>query len=276
MLLALEVLTFLLTVALVLADAATPRDTDIKVTIGPLSAPSGSWSNGLTLDLKPAPDARVAFFFNVSSPSQHSIVQTSLDKPCVAVPLAFSTGVNMTNNGTILVLLPTDTQPLYLACAQHCHDGEVGMINAPPNEPDALQVFITAAKASTETDWTLGTASTIPVEYTPGNVYEESITFNGGVTLIPSALDAPETAEKRKETPTWALALLCIFVPVGCGVVFWIARRTCLRTRRAETLARRSRWRTTNQTLAVESFAGERALSGDMISLADRKANTLV
>lgn len=130
--------------------------------------------NNITQEL---PGTIVEFSFN---PKNHSVVQSSFDKPCQPLDHGFSSGFIPTAaspSGVLFDIVIPDDKPIWFYCAQttgdHCQKGMVGSINA-PTTGNTLEAFISKAAA------TLGTPSTIP----PEAPLLGKITVNG--TIIPS------------------------------------------------------------------------------------------
>ena len=76
-------------------------------------------------------------------PKAHGVVQSSADKPCVALEGGFSTGLipvpeGQTQADQVFQLIVEDTNPIWYYCPQlgggegkgHCQNGMVGVINA--------------------------------------------------------------------------------------------------------------------------------------------------
>lgn len=85
-------------------------------------------------------------------PQNHSVVQSSFDKPCV--PLeggGFSSGFIPTQvrpSGALFNIKVTDDKPIWFYCGQgrHCQSGMVGSVNA-PTQGNTLAAFIANAKS---------------------------------------------------------------------------------------------------------------------------------
>jgi plastocyanin len=80
------------------------------------------------------PGTVVEFSFN---PKNHSVVQSSFDKPCVPLEGSFSSGfipTTVSPSGVLFDIVVTNTTPIWFYCAQttgnHCQAGMVGSINA--------------------------------------------------------------------------------------------------------------------------------------------------
>lgn len=70
-------------------------------------------------------------------PKQHTVTQSSFDKPCVPLDGGFSSGFIPTEqspSGVTFEVTVKDTKPVWFYCAQtkgeHCQSGMVGSINA--------------------------------------------------------------------------------------------------------------------------------------------------
>ncbi|KAG7137853.1 Extracellular serine-rich protein like [Verticillium longisporum] len=84
----------------------------------------------------------IQFNFN---PKNHSVTQSSFDKPCEQLENGFSSGLIPTVNapsGISFDIVVNDTKPIWFYCAQgqHCKNGMVGSINA-PDEGNTLSAF---------------------------------------------------------------------------------------------------------------------------------------
>ncbi|KAK4176954.1 hypothetical protein QBC36DRAFT_372790 [Triangularia setosa] len=117
------------------------------------------------------------------SPKNHSVVQSTFDKPCQFQEHGFSSGHIPTKEGTVspatFNLQIKDSKPIWFYCAQpngnHCQSGMVGSINA-PTEGNTLAAFVNKAK-------TAPTPSTIDPSAPLGGIIlvngKEVKTFNG-------------------------------------------------------------------------------------------------
>ncbi|KAI8185527.1 hypothetical protein K4K51_011574 [Colletotrichum sp. SAR 10_75] len=95
-------------------------------------------------DIKEPPRTYVEFSFN---PRNHSVTQSSFDKPCEPSANGFSSGLiptALSPSGVTFSILVNDTKPIWFYCAQttgtHCQKGMVGAINA-PDQGNTLQAF---------------------------------------------------------------------------------------------------------------------------------------
>ncbi|KAF9484796.1 hypothetical protein BDN70DRAFT_56090 [Pholiota conissans] len=91
----------------------------------------------------------------------HTVTQSTLDNPCVALAGGFNSGVvgrgtNNTNapTPTWTIRITNNTEPIYYFCeistpTSHCESGMVGVIN--PSDPEVYMQFQNAAKAVTGT-----------------------------------------------------------------------------------------------------------------------------
>ncbi|KZV81470.1 hypothetical protein EXIGLDRAFT_382738 [Exidia glandulosa HHB12029] len=100
-------------------------------------------------------------YFSIIDTGKHTFAQTSLDHPCVAVTGGFSTGVDARDNVDFAVKMLEGNATVYYACMHHCHDGEVGTVNAPldPSAAGSFDSFVLAARASNVTDFVRPRAS---------------------------------------------------------------------------------------------------------------------
>ena len=109
-----------------------------------------------------APGAKIEYHY---FPKNHSVVQSSFDKPCQ--PLAGGNGVNsgfvpvpQGESPQVFTVTVNDTNPVWIYCAQtngnHCQAGMSMVINQPaPPSPNSLQAYQAAAKGS-------GTSGSLP------------------------------------------------------------------------------------------------------------------
>ncbi|KAK3318844.1 hypothetical protein B0H66DRAFT_517229 [Apodospora peruviana] len=123
------------------------------------------------------PRTIVEFSFN---PKNHTVTQSSFDKPCQPLDKGFSSGfipTTVSPSGVLFDIVIENDKPIWFYCGQvngdHCQKGMVGSINAPA-QGNTLEEFIKNAAA------TLGTKSTIP----PEAPLLGTITVNG--TIIPT------------------------------------------------------------------------------------------
>ncbi|KAL5385562.1 hypothetical protein DPSP01_004677 [Paraphaeosphaeria sporulosa] len=114
-------------------------------------------------NVKAAPGDLVQFQFH---PKNHSVVQSTFDKPCVPIQnvmpnmtTAFFSGFMPTNasvGATSQVLTYTirvmDTKPIWFYCSQakHCQGGMVGAINAAETGNKTMSAFKALAASATE------------------------------------------------------------------------------------------------------------------------------
>ncbi|PFH49290.1 hypothetical protein AMATHDRAFT_63498 [Amanita thiersii Skay4041] len=103
------------------------------------------------------------FFFSVSN---HSVVQTTFENPCVPLKGGFNSG--MFGSPTVDLLVPVwdliitnDREPIWFYCEgsiprSHCAEGMVGVINLPAASSSMFSAFTAAAKA------VKGTPSPVP------------------------------------------------------------------------------------------------------------------
>ncbi|KAF9734748.1 hypothetical protein PMIN06_010489 [Paraphaeosphaeria minitans] len=114
-------------------------------------------------NVKAAPGDMVQFQFH---PKNHSVVQSTFDKPCVPIQnvvanmtTAFFSGFMPTNASvgeTSQVLTYTirvmDTKPIWFYCSQakHCQDGMVGAINAAETGNKTMSAFKALAASAAE------------------------------------------------------------------------------------------------------------------------------
>ncbi|KAI9152117.1 extracellular serine-rich protein [Paramyrothecium foliicola] len=95
-------------------------------------------SDGLVFapsDIQALPGTVVQFSFN---PKNHTVTQSSFEKPCEQLENGFSSGfipTNASSSGVVFHLVVKDIKPIWFYCAQptgdHCQKGMVGSINAP-------------------------------------------------------------------------------------------------------------------------------------------------
>ncbi|KAM0271621.1 hypothetical protein ACHAQH_009048 [Verticillium albo-atrum] len=84
-------------------------------------------------DIKEPIGTHIQFNFN---PKNHSVTQSSFDKPCEQLENGFSSGLIPAANspsGISFDIIVNDTKPIWFYCAQgqHCKNGMVGSVNAP-------------------------------------------------------------------------------------------------------------------------------------------------
>ncbi|KAF0330075.1 hypothetical protein GQ607_002842 [Colletotrichum asianum] len=99
-------------------------------------------------DIKEPPRTFVEFSFN---PRNHSVTQSSFDKPCEPSANGFSSGLiptALSPSGVTFSILVNDSKPIWFYCAQitgtHCQKGMVEAINA-PDQGNTLQAFTNLA-----------------------------------------------------------------------------------------------------------------------------------
>ncbi|KAK0726430.1 hypothetical protein B0T21DRAFT_453057 [Apiosordaria backusii] len=167
-------------------------------------------------DIKEPVGTFVKFNF---SPKNHSVVQSTFDKPCQFQEHGFSSGHIPTKEGTVspatFNIEIKDNKPIWFYCAQptgnHCQSGMVGSINA-PTEGNTLAAFIEKAK-------TAPTPSTIETSAPLGGIIlvngKEVKTFNGnelpvefreggGQSTTPSATATHSLPPASSQTlPAW-------------------------------------------------------------------------
>ncbi|CAE6377199.1 unnamed protein product [Rhizoctonia solani] len=103
--------------------------------------------------------AKVGDYINFEfHPKNHTVTQSSFDKPCSAIDGGFRTGFIPVaeedgHDLPIRKFKVTDEKPQWFYCGQvgHCPDGMVFAIN-PPNEGNTFEKFQTKAKESGE-EW---------------------------------------------------------------------------------------------------------------------------
>ncbi|KAK0661634.1 hypothetical protein QBC41DRAFT_260975 [Cercophora samala] len=146
------------------------------------------------------------------SPKNHSVVQSTFDKPCQFQDHGFSSGHIPTKDGTIspatFTIEVKDSKPIWFYCAQpngnHCQSGMVGSINAPA-QGTTLSAFVEKAK-------TAPAPSTMDASAPLGGVVlvngQEIPSFDGNVLPSefqfphsPSATTGPPAAEQT--LPAW-------------------------------------------------------------------------
>ncbi|KAK0715208.1 hypothetical protein B0H67DRAFT_488705 [Lasiosphaeris hirsuta] len=118
----------------------------LTVDVGPNGALVYS-SNNIT----ELPRTVVEFLFN---PRNHTVTQSSFEKPCQPLDGGFSSGFVATTaspSGASFKIVIADTKPIWFYCGQvngnHCQSGMVGSINAPV-AGNTLDAFIALAKAA--------------------------------------------------------------------------------------------------------------------------------
>ncbi len=110
--------------------------------------------NGLTFtpnNITELPGTVVEFGFH---PRNHTVTQSTFDKPCVPQENGFSSGFLATTkspSGAVFQITIPDRKPIWFYCGQvngnHCQAGMVGSINAPLSG-NTLDAFIANAKAA--------------------------------------------------------------------------------------------------------------------------------
>ncbi|KZV86905.1 hypothetical protein EXIGLDRAFT_840401 [Exidia glandulosa HHB12029] len=156
-------------------------------------------------------------YFSIIDTGKHTFSQTSLDHPCVALAGGFSTGVDPRDNVDFGVKLLEGNATVYYACMHHCHDGEVGTVNAAldPTAPGSFDAFVLAAKGSNVTDFT--PAANVS---TPG-------TYANGTLFVLSDADIKSIIESYEHltVPSWAFGLIFVgIVAIMMGSLYLLAR----------------------------------------------------
>lgn len=97
-------------------------------------------------ELKAAASDFVVFHFpSDNAQGNHSMVQTTFEEPCTFLRGGFSSGLHPAPNSDFRVQLLHD-YPIYFACVAHCHEGEVGTLNARPSA--SFEALVKASKQS--------------------------------------------------------------------------------------------------------------------------------
>ncbi|KZV86455.1 hypothetical protein EXIGLDRAFT_752798 [Exidia glandulosa HHB12029] len=177
----------------------------------------------------------------------HSVVQTSADAPCSALPNGFASPLGVNIAGSTFALLVKDASiPVYFACAapldddvdsDHCQAGEVGVIN-PPADFEINSLISKASAASA------GGFSGVPADGTEfrsgiGAIVEgfyESNPFDG----TPS--DSDTDSGGRKGISTAAIVGIVIGVVVGvlvAAAAVWRLVMVKLRKAKSERFSKR-------------------------------------
>ncbi|KAF6827565.1 extracellular serine-rich protein [Colletotrichum plurivorum] len=106
-------------------------------------------------DLKEPVGTVVEFAFN---PRNHSVTQSSFDKPCQPSQNGFSSGLiptALSPSGVTFSILVADTKPIWFYCAQttgmHCQKGMLGAVNAPSSGNTLAAFTDLASKAPPST-----------------------------------------------------------------------------------------------------------------------------
>jgi len=141
--------------------------------------PSGSVKNHVvqvgdaTGALKFSPDSITAAVGEMIQfqfyPQNHSVAQSSFDKPCEPLPQTNGTAgfwsgfMPVSSSSTTMPtfsILVKDTKPIwfYCAAAKHCQGGMSGVVNPPSSGPNTLDAYKTAAKSVSLTGIPTGAA----------------------------------------------------------------------------------------------------------------------
>ncbi|KZV82386.1 hypothetical protein EXIGLDRAFT_778630, partial [Exidia glandulosa HHB12029] len=101
----------------------------------------------------------VSFLFTpnaLGNTGNHSVVQTSAEKPCTPLKGGFASPIAYWNYANFDLVITDATYPIWYACGStdnlngddHCQAGEVGAINAPTEGFPTMTSFVTAAIAA--------------------------------------------------------------------------------------------------------------------------------
>ncbi|EJD40152.1 hypothetical protein AURDEDRAFT_187101 [Auricularia subglabra TFB-10046 SS5] len=92
------------------------------------------WNNTATVEPTDDVTLKAIVHFHFAA-DHHSIVQTSLDAPCTPLKGGFASPLDSKKGDQFSISVGDHLKPIWYACAQHCHEGEVGAI-APINAAD--------------------------------------------------------------------------------------------------------------------------------------------
>ncbi|KZV85603.1 hypothetical protein EXIGLDRAFT_775389 [Exidia glandulosa HHB12029] len=182
----------------------------------------------------------VTFHFPANASADHSIVQSQFESPCTFLDEGFSSGRHPDPSSVFRIQLLND-HPVYFGCIAHCHEGEVGIINAAPDAP--LEAFVTQAKSSTP-DFS--------------HVPDDATAYGGGV--YGAVVAPPPDAPSEKNTPSWLIAVIVLGVVAAIVTFTYVMYRVWLRMRMkdlAEWRAMRSVQRDDDRTMvnSARSYA---------------------
>lgn len=145
------------------------------------------WNNTATIEPTSDPTLKAIVRFNFAA-DHHSIVQTSLDAPCTPLRDGFASPLDSKKGDQFSLAVGDHLKPIWYACAQHCHEGEVGAI-VPINVADGN------AWLDPENSWGTFLTNAAATQNAFGGVPENGTPIGSGVdAFVVSNLDAGAVA----------------------------------------------------------------------------------